>query len=78
MFDVSANAFLLFLNRYTSLLKIIVHVIIIAIGGLSLVYNVFAQNQSQNQINLTTFENKELGFAFDFLKQQPTLNKIQG
>ncbi len=53
-------------------------VIIIAIGGLSLVYNVFAQNQSQNQINLTTFENKELGFAFDFLKQQPTLNKIQG
>ena len=43
-------------------------IIIIAIGGLSLVYNVFAQNQSQNQSqnqnNLTTYENKELGFAF--------------
>jgi hypothetical protein len=41
-------------------------IIIIAIGGLSLVYNVFAQNQSQNQISLTTYENKELGFAFDY------------
>ena len=46
-------------------------IIIIAIGGLGLVYNVFAQNQSQNQSqnqnNLTTYENKELGFAFDFI-----------
>ena len=46
-------------------------IIIIAIGGLSLVYNVFAQNQSQNQSqnqnNLTTYENKELSFAFDFI-----------
>lgn len=41
-------------------------IIIIAFGGLSLVYNVFAQNQSQNQNNLTTYENKELGFAFDY------------
>lgn len=45
-------------------------IIIIAIGGLSLVYNVFAQNQSQNQSqnqnNLTTYENKELGFTFDY------------
>ena len=42
-------------------------IIIIAIGGLGLVYNVFAQNQSQNQNNLTTYENKELSFAFDFI-----------
>jgi PsbP-like protein len=47
-------------------------IIIIAIGGLGIVYNVFAQNQNLNQ-NLTTgtaapttYENTEHGFAFDY------------
>jgi len=45
-------------------------IIIIAFGGLGLVYNVFAQNhshnQNQTQSNLTTYENKEHRFAFDY------------
>ena len=47
-------------------------IIIIAIGGLGLVYNVFAQNQNLNQSLTTgsaaptTDENTEHGFAFDY------------
>ena len=45
-------------------------IIIIAFGGLGLVYNVFAQNhnhnQNQTQSNLTIYENKEHRFAFDY------------
>ncbi|MGH9974663.1 MAG: PsbP-related protein [Nitrososphaeraceae archaeon] len=45
-------------------------IIIIAIGGLGIVYNVFAQNQNQNLTTdtaaPTTYENTEHGFAFDY------------
>lgn len=38
--------------------------ILMVLGGLGLVYNVFAQSQNQNLT--ATYENKELGFAFDY------------
>ncbi len=42
-------------------------IIIIAIGGLGIVYNVFAQNQNLTTGTApTTYENTEHGFAFDY------------
>jgi hypothetical protein len=39
-------------------------IILIAFGGIGLVYIVFAQNQNQNLT--ATYENKEHGFAFNY------------